>query len=69
MLFVILLASQDEIEGKRILPVLPRARHLQLHPGRLVPPNYKINKNTLSSQTRDISLNQHNRATPYHVSL
>lgn len=39
MLLVILLASQDEIEGKRILPVLPRARHLQLHLGRLVPPD------------------------------
>lgn len=39
MLFVILLASQDKIEGKQILPVLPRARHLQLPLGRLVPPN------------------------------
>lgn len=39
MLFVILLESQDEIQGIRILPVLPLARHLQLHLGRLVAPN------------------------------
>ena len=39
MLFVILLASQAEIEGKRILPVLPLARHLQLPLGHLVAPN------------------------------